>query len=99
VDDLSQGINPFCLTRRNYIADLSIGEDAQELAYNYDTVLDGASTSLADAKALKQSKIVLPMNLWDVKGQIVAMFLVWVTLLGDHHPFVTSLGRFSRPST
>jgi hypothetical protein len=92
-EDLALGINPFNLIRRQYIAPTPASESARQAGLQYDTITSGAAPTLADAKALKSSTIVLPNNIMDTKGQLIAMMILWVTLLGNDHPFVEAYAK------
>ena len=95
MEDLSLGIQPFAIVLRNYISDeTTVGAEAQEFATQYDTVMDGASTTLADAKVFKSSKAVLPSNMVDARAHLEALMILWTTLLGATHPFVTAYADF-----
>ena len=99
-EDLALGINPFNVIRRQYVAQTPASEAARQAGLQYDTITSGAAPTLADAKALKSSTIILPNNMMDTKGQLIAMMIVWVTLLGSDHPFVQAyaelLDQFNR---
>jgi hypothetical protein len=92
-EDLALGINPFNLIRRQYIAPTPASESARQAGLQYDTITSGAAPTLADAKALKSSTIVLPNNIMDTKGQLIAIMILWVTLLGNDHPFVEAYAK------
>ena len=93
-DDLTEGIQPFAIVLPDYVGS-DTGLEAQKMAEAYD-LLQGTdiSSSLQDAKSVKSSKAVVPVEFSEALAHLVALTIVWSVMLGDNHPFVTALGGF-----
>lgn len=95
-EDLAEGIQPFTIVLTDYTGS-DAGIEAKRLADTYDIMTEGTtSSSLEDAKTLKSSKEVIPIDLSEARAHLVSLMILWSTLLGDGHPFVTAYGTFVR---
>ena len=71
-EDLSEGLQPFSLVLTNYVGSVA-GLEAQQLADTYDVMAStGTSSTLQDARAVKASKAVIPVDYSEARAHLVA---------------------------
>ncbi|HKK56614.1 hypothetical protein [Marinobacter sp.] len=99
MDDFSDGVNPFLMVIQDYTSPGSEKQyfDALSLAADYDTLVGGsAAADLADITKMRTAiKVQVPTNFVTMRLMLQAFSILLVTLIGETHPLVQELSRFT----
>jgi len=88
MDDLDEGVSPFSMVIMDHTTPSGSAayNAAMEAAHDYDDLLRGSSTAdLADLKAVKGSKALLPETYTLARAMLQAFKIVLTGLLGETH--------------
>lgn len=99
MDDLDEGISPFSMIIMDHTTPSGSAaySAAMEAAHDYDDLLRGSSTAdLADLKAVKGSKALLPETYTLARAMLQAFKIVLTGLLGETHRVQMAYTRFLR---
>lgn len=102
LDDLNEGVQPFVIVIMDHTT--TSGEvayqEALSAAHDYDDVIQGAATDLADLKQLKQTtKVLIPETFQLARAMLQAYRILLIALLGEAHSQVVLYTSFLQAYT
>jgi hypothetical protein len=97
LDDLSEGVQPFALTIQDYTSQDTEADanTARQKALEYNILTQvSRSTALTDARAIRTSKVQMPIDYMQFRAYLHAQDVLNRALLGATHPLTVALHQF-----